>query len=122
MSYRLIARAQLKIDEGVRAKPYRDSVGKLTIGVGRNLDDVGVRPEEIDFMLDNDLEVAEDDVRALFPTFEALSDSRKAVLLNMSFNLGRERLAAFHRFREAIKAEEWERASAEMLDSRWAEQ
>ena len=34
---------QLKAHDGLRLKPYRDSVGKLTVGVGRNLDDVGLR-------------------------------------------------------------------------------
>lgn len=33
-------------DEGLRLKPYRDTVGKLTIGVGRNLDDVGITKDE----------------------------------------------------------------------------
>ncbi len=32
--------------EGLRRKPYRDTVGKLTIGAGRNLDDVGITREE----------------------------------------------------------------------------
>ena len=32
----------LERDEGVRAEPYFDSVGKLTVGVGRNLADKGV--------------------------------------------------------------------------------
>ena len=30
---------QLVMDEGLRLKPYRCPAGKLTIGVGRNLDD-----------------------------------------------------------------------------------
>jgi lysozyme len=49
MSYLDIVRAQLKVDENIKSKPYRDTVGKWTIGVGRNLDDVGLRPKEIDF-------------------------------------------------------------------------
>jgi GH24 family phage-related lysozyme (muramidase) len=39
VTYRDIAKAQLKVDEGIKSKPYRDSLGKWTIGVGRNLDD-----------------------------------------------------------------------------------
>ena len=42
-------------DEGVRLKPYRDSVGKLTIGVGRNLDDKGLTRAEAEALLDNDI-------------------------------------------------------------------
>lgn len=122
MSHREIVKAQLRIDEDVRRFPYKDSVGKLTIGVGRNLDDVGLRPDEIDFMLENDIAEAEGDARELFPSFEQLSDDRKAVLVNMSFNLGRSRLSAFHKFRAAVADGEWERAAAEMIESKWAAQ
>jgi lysozyme len=122
LSYRDIAKAQLKIDEGVRTKPYRDTVGKLSLGVGRNLDDKGLSMLEIDFLLENDLTDAERDARSLVVTFDKLSDARKAVLLNMALNLGRSRLAGFKRFLEAIHAEAWEQAAAEMLDSKWAAQ
>jgi lysozyme len=120
--HRDIVRAQLRIDEDVRAKPYRDSVGKLTIGVGRNLDDVGLRPDEIALCLENDIAEAEADARVLFPGFDGLSANRRAVLVNMAFNLGRQRLAGFARFRAAVEARNFSVAAAEMLDSRWAEQ
>ena len=55
MSYRDIAREQLKQDEGVREKVYMDSVGIPTIGVGRNLKDVGLSPYEINVLLENGL-------------------------------------------------------------------
>lgn len=122
MTYREITKAQLRIDEGWKAKPYRDSVGKLTAGCGRNLDDIGLHDDEISLMLDNDLVSAEATAKTLFPSFDSLSDNRKAALLNMAFNLGQERLAGFHDFRTAIAAEDFEKASAAMLDSRWAAQ
>ena len=50
-------RDQLIIDEGLRLRPYRDSVGKLTIGVGRNLDDVGISNDEAMVLLDHDIEI-----------------------------------------------------------------
>ena len=43
-------RAQLVLHEGSRLKPYRDTVGKLTIGIGRNLDDVGLSEDEVDYL------------------------------------------------------------------------
>lgn len=122
MTYREITKAQLRIDEGWKSKPYRDSVGKLTGGCGRNLDDIGLHDDEISLMLDNDLVSAEATARVLFPSFDSLSDNRKAALLNMAFNLGQERLAGFHDFRTAIAAADFEKASAAMLDSRWAAQ
>ena len=47
----LALHALLEGHEGRRAFPYRDSVGKLTIGVGRNLSDRGLSEGEIDQLL-----------------------------------------------------------------------
>lgn len=41
--------------EGLKLKPYRDTVGKLTIGAGRNLNDLGISEREAMFLLDNDI-------------------------------------------------------------------
>lgn len=122
MPYRDILRAQLPIDEGRRTKPYRDTVGKLTIGVGRNLDDVGLRPDEIALMLENDMVVAEKDARSLIHNFDELSDVRKAVVINMAFNMGIRRLAGFVNTLRAINEGRFGAAADGMLDSKWAQQ
>lgn len=122
MSHRDIVRAQLRIDEDVRSKMYLDSLGIPTIGVGRNLRDVGLRPDEINYLLDNDIIVAEKTAATLFPSFDKLSENRRAVLVNMAFNLGQDRLAGFHNFRAAVEAGAFEQAAAGMLDSLWAKQ
>ena len=122
MTYRDIAREQLKVDEGVKSTVYKDSLGIETIGVGRNLRDVGLSPYEINVLLENDIARSEQDCKALFPSFDTLSDVRKAVLLNMAFNLGRDRLRKFAFFCGAVMAQDWNRAAAEMLDSKWATQ
>jgi lysozyme len=122
MTYRDIAKAQLRIDEGVRQKVYKDSLGIESIGVGRNLRDKGLSMQEVDYLLENDLTDAERDARSLVVAFDKLSDERKAVLLNMALNLGRSRLASFKRLLEAVNAGAWEQAAAEMLDSLWASQ
>ena len=122
MSYRDILKAQLKIDEGVKAKPYRDSVGKLTVGCGHNIDDKGLPPQVIDLLLEMDMDDAEATAKKLFPSFEGLSDERKAVLTNMAFNLGEEKLGMFRKFRRAILEENWDQAATEMLCSQWSDQ
>src|SRR5690606_13081441 len=122
VSYRSILKQQLIVDEGVRLKPYRDTVGKLTIGVGRNLDDKGLRLHEAMALLENDMRDAEDDAAYLFRNFESLSDARKAVVVNMAFNMGRDVLRTFRRFIAAVEACDWEKAAVEMLDSKWARQ
>ena len=122
MKARDILRNQLRVDEGVRLKPYRDTVGKLTIGCGRNLDDVGISMEEVAYMLDNDITEAERVARTLFTNYDSLSEVRKAVLSNMAFNLGQPRLAAFRKLRKAVQEEDWAEASRQMLQSLWASQ
>lgn len=125
MTHRDIVRAQLRIDEGTVEHCYMDSEGFWTIGVGRLIDKRRggrLRPDEIALMLDNDIAEAEGDARVLFPTFDAISANRRAVLVNMAFNLGRERLAGFNNMRAAVAAGDFERAASEMLDSKWAGQ
>ena len=74
--------------EGLRLKPYKDSIGKLTIGVGRNLDDRGIRRDEAMLMLANDIK----EVRALLDKYlswwREMSEARKTVLMDMAFNMG----------------------------------
>ena len=122
MNYIDICLQQIPVDEGNKAHPYRDTVGKLTIGVGRNLDDVGLRPDEIALMLRNDIAVAEISAKSLVPSFDGLTDARKAVLVNMAFSMGKSRLAGFVKFLDAVSVGNWANASAEMLQSQWSNQ
>lgn len=92
------------------------------MGIGRNLDDKGLSLEEIAYLLDNDITDAEQDARALFPSYDKLSETRKAVLANMAFNLGRDRLGRFKKLRKAVQDEDWTMAAVEMLNSDWASQ
>jgi lysozyme len=113
---------QLIQHEGKRNKPYRDTVGKLTIGVGRNLDDVGLRDDEIDLMLENDITAVWNALLRARPGIEQLDEVRQRVLADMAFNLGVHGLLAFTEMLRACQAGEYDRAAAEMLDSVWARQ
>jgi len=108
--------------EGLRLKPYNDTVGKLTIGVGRNLDDVGITREEALMLLDNDIAKVRREVNRAFPWFAQLNPVRKNVVLNMVFNIGLPRFRQFKKTIAAIMAKDWEEAASQMLDSRWARQ
>lgn len=113
---------QLTRHEGLKLKPYRDTVGKLTIGVGRNLDDVGISIDEAMLMLDNDFDTAEQELQARFPLTRDLDGPRYYALVNMCFNLGVSRLAMFKKMWSAIADGDWDRAADEALDSKWARQ
>ena len=114
----------IKKHEGLRLHPYKDSVGKSTIGWGRNLEDKGITQAEAELLLSNDVHDAEDDARALLGdgVFELLTDTRKAVMVNMAFNLGLTRLRKFVIMLKAIKEGRNLDAATAMLSSKWAEQ
>ena len=111
----------LKRDEGFRGKPYHDSVGKLTIGYGWNLDRP-IRETEASMRLANDMDEATLDLGFMFPWFQYLSDNRKRALGNMAVNLGTPRLMTFKRMLKALAEEDFEKAADEALLSKWAEQ
>lgn len=108
--------------EGMRRKPYRCTAGKLTIGVGRNLDDRGISPDEAMYMLANDVKDARRELSAAFPWFDKLDDVRQSVLIDMHVNLGLSRLQGFRNTLALIGVGKYEAAAQEMLNSKWAEQ
>ena len=114
--------AQLRKHEGVEHKPYTDTVGKLTIGVGRNLDDRGLSDHEIDFLLQNDIQLVEEELDQWWSHWRSLNQTRQLVVADMMFNMGRPRLSQFKMFLAALQAANYEMASTEMLDSKWAGQ
>jgi lysozyme len=120
MSYIDILRPQLVIDEGRRSKIYIDTRGKWSVGIGRNLTDKGLSTAEIDFLFGNDVAEAEREARAVFITFDQLSDARKAVVVNMAFNMGQKTLEQFHGTIAAVNGGDFEEAARDMLASRWA--
>jgi lysozyme len=108
--------------EGTRSFPYTDTVGKITIGVGRNLSYNGLRADEIALLLQNDIEAATANCKASFPWFGKLDDVRQAVLVDMAFNIGIGSLSGFHETLQAVEAGQYEAAANLMLQSFWASQ
>lgn len=107
--------------EGLRLRPYKDTVGKLSIGYGRNLDDTGISEAEAEYLLDNDIARSVRDCRG-FPWFNGLSDARQNVVASMVFNMGLSRFIQFKRLISAIENQQWDVAANEMLSSKWAGQ
>ena len=119
---------QLERDEGTgpikngRMLPYPDTVGKLTIGYGRNLTDNGVSLEEAQVLLAHDVKVAEDSLTKALPWTLNLDPIRRAVLVNMTFNMGIGSLTLFTRTLAFVKNHQWGEAGEAMLESKWAKQ
>lgn len=113
---------QLRLHEGERLKPYRCTSGKLTIGVGRNLEDRGITAQESAYLLANDIEAEERALVKALPWVAQLDEVRQRVLLDMAFNMGIGTLLTFKNTLAMIRAGDYGKAAVMMLDSRWARQ
>lgn len=114
-------REHLKWAEGVRNFPYKCSAGKLTIGVGRNLDDNGVSDDEVELLLDNDIAKTLRDCEHL-DYWDHLDSTRRLVVADMVFNLGLHRFLLFKKLNAALALKDYTLAAIEMEDSRWYNQ
>ena len=116
-----IARELLKMHEGIRSKPYICTAGKLSIAIGRNLEDRGLSMDEIEYLFANDLKIAAQDCLKLFRDFLSITPAhRQAALLDMCFNLGGPRLGKFVNMRAAVDLRDWKTVAKEARDSKWA--
>lgn len=117
---------ELVRDEAYRQYPYKDSVGKLTVGIGRNLDDVGINEDEARYLLRNDIAEKEAELDEHLPWWRKLDPIRQRVLLNMAFNIGvvkhNGKLLTFKNTLRLISEGRYLEASQHMLDSKWARQ
>lgn len=113
---------ELERDEGLRLRPYRDTRGILTIGIGRNLDQVGITREEAYILLAHDLESVEAGLDRYIPWWRKLDPVRQRVLANMTFNMGISKLLEFSKTLRLVNDGQFADAADEMLHSSWAVQ
>lgn len=119
---RALLTLELMRDEGTKLKPYTDTEGKLTIGTGRNLTDVGIAESEAAAMLANDIIRVEMELDEEFTWWRTMNTVRQRVLLNMAFNMGMATLLTFTHTLAALASTDYTLASQRMLQSRWAEE
>ncbi len=112
----------LRRDEGLKLKPYIDTVGKLTIGYGHNLDDLGISVRIAGLMLLEDFAQAEADLDRSLPWWRNMPEPHQRGLANMSFNLGLPKLMKFKKMLAALQDGNGKLAKDEALDSKWAGQ
>ncbi len=119
---RLRLEEQLLVDEGLRLKPYRCTAGRLTIGVGRNLDDRGISRAEALMLLGNDITDCWGRLVRQAPWVAAAPEPVQEALVNMAFNMGVEGLMGFRRTLALLEEGRYAEGAQEMLRSRWAGQ
>ena len=108
--------------EGMRLRAYLCPTGKITVGVGRNLEDLGISESEALILLENDIKRFQYETSKAFPWFLDLSQARRDVITCMVFNMGLDRFLGFRAMIAAIQRGDFDRAASEMLNSRWAAQ
>jgi lysozyme len=108
--------------EGIKLKAYQDTKGIWTIGVGRNLQDVGLTKDEALYLLDNDIKRIVNDCLQEFPWFSELSENRQYAIIDIVFNCGLAGFKQFKRCIAAIERDDWASAAMEIMDSALAPQ
>jgi len=112
----------LRRHEGVKNTLYKCTSDKWTIGVGRNLEDVGLSEEEIDFLLLNDIIRTKDLMDNYMPWHKDLDEVRQEALINFVFNVGIGTAMKFKNGMSSLEEGDYPSAAAHMLDSAWAKQ
>jgi lysozyme len=109
--------------EGLRLKPYKDSRGYITIGIGRCLDTKGISGSEANLLFTNDVAEAMTACQRILPaSWDSLDPVRQAALIDMCFNIGEHGLTQFRVMLAAIGKQDWKAASLAMSNSVWAAQ
>jgi len=108
----------IALEEGFSLKPYYCPAGKLTIGYGTNLDD-GITKIQAKLLAQDELLNIKLELEDKLTFFNDLNEVRQSVLLRMAYNMGVPKLLKFKKTLKFIKNKEFEKASIEMLDSKW---
>lgn len=119
-----IARESIKQHEGFVDVAYKCPAGYLTIGYGRNIDSKGGKGltlTEAEMLLENDIN-ENFAAASSYDWFYSLNAVRRAVVVEMIFNLGLFGFSKFKKTIAAIEAEDYDAAASEMLQSKWATQ
>ena len=111
--------AQLTTEEGRKNKAYVDSKGILSIGIGRNLRDNGLRDSEIDFMFKNDVDDVENAIQVHLPWVLDLDEVRQRVFYDLCFNMGITKLLTFVHMIAFAQAGDYSSAADELHHSIW---
>jgi lysozyme len=111
----------IKAHESYLSHPYLDTVGKITIGFGRNLADNGISIQEGDLLFDNDFARCEKELSP-FSWYKNQPQNIQYALMDMCFNMGILHLLGFKKMLDAIESKNYTLAAIEALDSKWAKQ
>jgi len=131
------------VNEGVRTKAYKDSLGNMSIGVGFNLEDKTNQPildslglnrdelksgkreltdKELSALYSYSMARAVEDLKKFDPKIKSRPKNVQMALIDMSFNLGYSKLSTFKKMKAALEKNDYGTAADEMVDSKWYKQ
>lgn len=116
--------ASILAHEGKSSYAYRDTMGYLTIGIGKNIDRrsrVGLEYDEMLLLLRDDIEDCKDQLNA-YDFYSSQNAVRKDVLIELCYNMGIPVLLKFKKMIKALSVKDYSEASYQLLDSKWAAQ
>ena len=121
-------KARIKEHEGFRDQVYKDSLGFATIGYGHLVlpndpyeEGVTYSKEDLEKVFDGDFDTACSNANQLIKDLP-LHHQAKCVIIEMVFQLGIGGVSKFKNMWKALGEGDYQTASEEMLDSRWAKQ
>lgn len=134
----------VSLNEGKKKTVYKDTEGNNSIAIGFNLEEAGNRDYLLkkhgltyDDVVNKGVELNENQIRDLYnysmsnayedaklfdPKFDSRPHNVRVAILDLSFNLGRDKLFTFKKMRKALENNDYEAAAAEMQDSKWFNQ
>jgi len=121
-------KARIKKHEGFVPKIYKDSLGFATIGYGhlvletdRFKEGVTYKKKDLEEVFDSDFNTAKSNANQLIEGLP-IHHQAKCVIIEMVFQLGIGGVSKFKKMWKALKQNDYQIASEEMLDSKWAKQ
>lgn len=114
--------ARVKRDENCKLTPYQDTEGIWTVGYGHNCQTKRIRQEVAELLLKHDMEDAEHELVTALPWIEKLDEPRRAVFIDMCYNMGLRGLLSFKNTLAYAATGDWEKTAAGIRASKYYRQ
>lgn len=138
----MLTTSLIRRHEGLRLTPYKDTVGKLTVGYGFNLDSgdaksicnvlkldydairngAAITEANAEAILELQLGMVNAQAKTLFQNFNQMPADIQSVVQDLIFNMGISGFRKFHDTIAALQSGEWAGAAQALTDSLWYRQ
>ena len=112
----------IKMEEGYRSSVYLDTLEKPTIGYGFLIDSLELQEDICQMILMRKLEKLIKTIKFNFKWFDDMPEKVQDVVINICYQLGVSGFSKFKKTIQFMKNKQWDKASVEMLDSKWAKE